>query len=64
MMVTIFRAMIGFTVFVLATAFAILAAPILLPTLVFLSSHPKKQAASQRRVQPILEKSKRISVSA
>jgi len=59
-----FRALLGFALFVLATAFAIVAAPVLLPTLAILVARGEKPEGRERRHRPWLRKPERITVSA
>src|SRR5688500_394929 len=59
-----FRTLLGFALFVLATAFAIVAAPILLPTLAILAALREKPEGRERRHRPFLRKAQRITVSA
>ena len=60
---TFFRALLGFAMFVLATAFAVLTAPVLLPILAILSARREKPESHEHRVQPMLRKRQRVSVS-
>jgi hypothetical protein len=59
-----FRTLLGFALFVLATAFAIVAAPILLPTLAILAARREKPEGRERHHRPFLRKAQRITVSA
>ena len=58
-----FRTLLGFALFVLATAFAIVAAPILLPTLAILAARREKPEGRERHHRPFLRKAQRITVS-
>ena len=60
---TFFRALLGFAMFVLVTAFAVLTAPVLLPILAILTARREKAESHERGLPPFLRKRERISVS-
>ena len=58
------RALLGFALFVLVSGFAILTAPVLLPTLAILAARRGKPDAGERRPTALSGKPQRITVSA
>jgi hypothetical protein len=63
MMDLIPRAVLGLAIFVLVSAFALLASPVLLPLLAFLTGRPGKPTSPRSRVQPGLRKPESLTAT-